>query len=471
MRLFEILIALILAVYFGWPLLPVKRARWLDALPLAALLASIVQILVEGYRWQMFPLYALVGVALLMAAFRLARGDNQQSVRRGAQVGGGLVGLVVLGLAVALPVLFPVPSLPEPDGPFAVGTETLYLVDTNRQEIYGSQPGGPRELMVQLWYPAESKRGAQTASWIEHSNVIGKAISAWLELPSFTLDHLKYARTNAYVEVPLAGTERFPVLLFSHGWGGFRAQNTYQLEELASQGFVVAAVEHPYGAVTTVFPDGRVAQHDPKTLPPDLDGAAYLLAANRLIKQWSGDLEFVLDSLTRLDASDPQGYLTNRLDLAKVGALGHSTGGGAALEFCAIDTRCKAVLGMDAYLAPVSESTLANGLDIPALLLFSELWPSADNQARVEELLSHMQAPAQVLTILGTDHYDFTDLPLLSPLAAQIGLKGPLKAGRVVEIVKTYSTAFFEQALRGQENPLLAGPSGLYPEVQYGAAQ
>lgn len=470
MRPLEILLILILAVYFGWPLLPLKRPRWLDILPLAALLVSILHILVEGYRWQMFPLYALVGVALVLAAFRLARGDNQQSVGRRAQIAGSLTGLAVLGLAVALPVLFPVPTLPKPEGTYDVGTQTLHLVDTERTEVYGSHPGGPRELMVQLWYPAEPQPGAQTAGWIEHSDVIGRAVSAWLELPAFALDHLKYARTNAYQEAPVAGEDRFPVLLFSHGWGGFRAQNTSQMEELASRGYVVAAVEHPFGAVTTVFPDGRVAAHDPQTLPPDLDEPAYLQAANRLIQQWAGDLGFVLDSLAEMDSADPQGRLTGRLDLEKVGALGHSTGGGAAIEFCATDPRCKAVLGMDSYMAPVSESTLEKGLSIPALLLFSELWPTAENQERVETLLSHTQAPVQALTILGTDHYDYSDLPLLSPLAEQLGLKGPLDGKRVMEIVKTYSTAFFEQALRGQKNSLLAGPSAAYPEVQYDLA-
>jgi hypothetical protein len=51
------------------------------------------------------------------------------------------------------------------------------------------------------------------------------------------------------------------VLLFSYGWGGFRAQNTHQVKELASHGYIFAALAHTYDAAAAVFPDGRVALH------------------------------------------------------------------------------------------------------------------------------------------------------------------------------------------------------------------
>jgi predicted dienelactone hydrolase len=467
MRPLEILTSLILVIYFIWPLLPLRRPRWLDILPILALVVTVLHLLLEGYRWQMYPLYALVGVALILAAFRLARGDNLQSAPRNIRVLGAVSGIVLLAVALALPILFPVPALPKPSGPFAIGTHTLMLADTSRTEIYGDQPGGPRELMVQIWYPAEPQPGQQPGQWISNSDIVGRAVSTWLELPTFALDHLRYARTNSYPEAPLVEGESYPVLLFSHGWGGFRAQNTYQMEELASQGYLVAAVEHTYGSVVTVFSDGRIALHDASAMPDNVPIVEYEQDAQRLVQQWSGDLGFVLDTLEKLNTSDPEGRLTGHLDLSRVGALGHSTGGGAVVEFCAHDARCKAVLGMDTYMTPVSEDVLQNGLSQPSLFLFSELWPSENNTSQFMRLYQHLQGPALDLTILGTSHYDFTDLPLLTPLAAWIGLKGPLNGSRVMTIIKRYSVAFFNHYLRGEEAPILEGPSQEYPEVVY----
>jgi len=72
-----------------------------------------------------------------------------------------------------------------------------------------------------------------------------------------------------------------------------------------------------------------------------------------------------------------------------------------------------------------------------------------------------------VATIKGTSHYDFSDLPFLSPLAAQMGLKGPLNGKRVTQIINNFSLAFFDLELKGTPTTLLAGPSPDYPEVQF----
>jgi hypothetical protein len=64
-----------------------------------------------------------------------------------------------------------------------------------------------------------------------------------------------------------------------------------------------------------------------------------------------------------------------------------------------------------------------------------------------------------VIKILGTRHFDFTDLPLLSPIAPQLGLKGPLNGQRVIEITNAYLLDFFEMALNGAHSKLLEGSS------------
>lgn len=469
MRPLEIVLPILIGGYVLWPVVAGRRRRpWVGAVPLLAVVVMLLHLLLEGGRWQMIPLYLLAGVTAVAGAWGLGRPRTGEFRRRSWQ-GAGLVGTaVVVAAAAALPGLLPVPDVPPPTGPYAVGTVTLELVDDTRAEIYADGAGGPRRFLVQVWYPALPERSDLPAPWMENARIVAPAIAEWLSLPSFFLDHLELARTSSYLEAPVdpAGAP-YPLLIFSHGWGGFRAQNTFQMQELASHGYVVVGMEHTYGAVVTVFPDGSVAYNDPAALPDGVPDAEYDAAARRLVQQWIGDMAFALDKLEAWDRMDPAGRFTGVLDGTRVGALGHSTGGGAAVEFCATSVRCDAGLGMDVWMTPVSEATLERGVAQPFLFLFSEQWPTAKNQALFERLRQGSNPADRTITILGADHYDFSDLPALSPLAPQLGLKGPIPGMRVQQIINAYSLAFFGQALKDEPAMLMASPSPAYPEVRF----
>ncbi len=217
--------------------------------------------------------------------------------------------------------------------------------------------------------------------------------------------------------------------------------------------------------MVTVFADGNVALNNPDILPARDSGAAFQAASEALEATFAADLHFVLDELDHVNTGLDPGPLTGQLDLDRVGVYGHSTGGGAAVLACAQDPRCDAVLGQDAWLEPVPADVIALGLPQPALFLASEVWASGLNDELLAQLVSASPAAVGRLTINGTRHYDFTMLPLLSPLTPFLGLKGPLAGPRVLEINTNYLVAFFDQALQAQPSPLLAGPSADYPEV------
>ena len=469
MRPFEIGLPILLIAYTLWPVLSGRRRPvYVSGLAPLALVVTVLHLALEGYRWQMLPLYLLVLGACLAAALATRR-PGSAVFRRRSWRGIGLIGMTVLvAAATALPVLLPVPRLPAPSGRYAVGTVTVELVDTTREEIYSGRANEPRRFLIQIWYPAVPEPGARPAPWMENARIVGPAIAEWLHLPRFFLDHLALARTASFTGAPMDRSGApYPVLVFSHGWGGFRAQNTYQMQELASHGYVVVGMEHTYGAVVTVFADGQVAANNPAALPDGVPDAEYEAAARRLVQQWIGDMAFTLDTLETWNRADPEGRFEEMLSLTSIGVLGHSTGGAAAIEFCANDPRCSGGVAMDAWMTPVTEETLARGLTKPFLFLFSELWPTEKNQALFDRLQQHSNSGDQVVTILGADHYDFSDLPALTPLAPQLGLKGPIQGARVQTIVNAYSLAFFNQLLNGQATTLLDGPSAAYPEVRF----
>lgn len=450
MRLLEFLLLLSLCIPWVWP----RAAQWLP--PVMTALAG-AHLALEGYRWQMTPAYALVG-AWLGVWLTLGRVAVPPALRQRARswwVRGPALAVTALA-ALPAPALFPVPAIPAPTGPYAVGTLTYEWVDETRRELYA--PGeGPRRVMAQMWYPAATAN-ASPAPWMNRLEVAGPAIARYLRLPDFLLSHTNLIDTHAFSNAPLSPAQRaYPVIVYSHGWNGFRADNTHHMVNLASLGFVVVALDHPYASLVTVFADGSVAFNNPHTL----DDVTTLQAT------YAADLRFVFDQLEKLTAGGiaPEAqFWAGRLDMTRLGVMGHSTGGGAALWACQQDPRCDAVLGLDVWLEPMPLAQVQQGLTQPALLLHSEVWSNPANTARRADLV-RASAQATALTLRGTRHYDFTLVPALSPLAPHLGLKGPLSAERVFANLLAYSAAFFQTHLHGQPSPLLAGPAPAYPEM------
>ena len=454
MRPLELVIPLLLAIYL---LRPAPRPLIIRMLPIGALVLTLIHFFIEGYRWQMIPIYAL---ALLLTAITLFSLDAKPLA--------SYLTLILLAISTALPILLPVPSIPTPSGPYDVGTRIYELTDLARKEIYSGKDE-PRRFLIQIWYPSEISSSDQRAPWMAKAKIFTPAIAGQIGMPSFFLDHLALARIPAYKESKVAISDQaYPVILFSHGWNGFNAQNTSQALELASHGYIVIGIQHTYGAVITVFNDGTVAKNNPSALPSGAPNEEYETAAHILSDQWANDLGFTLDFM-QLQNNDPNSPFHALADLERVGVYGHSTGGGAAIEFCGTDTRCKSLLGMDPFMRPVSYEVLDTGVPQPSFFMFSQSWID-DVESRNNELFHkfypNVQHPLAVISIDGTSHYDFADLPLLSPLAPQLGLKGPINGKRVTTIINDYLLSFFNMTLKGETTNLFEDHSEKYLEVK-----
>ena len=465
MRLIELILG-ILTILTGIinlvPAIPEKyRTRLAPAL---LVLVAAAQLILEGFRWQLWPLFLGILGLIALSLFQLEKKWRFT-----------ILGLSVLfsGISLTLGYLTPVPAPYPISGTYPVGTRELHLVDPHRVEIYGKDPNAPREFMAQIWYPAAPDKSNRRASFMPGIQYAAPAIAEKLNLPSFVLNHLKYVKANAFWEAPpLVGEEPYPVLIFSHGWEGFKEQNIYQVEELASHGYVVVGINHTHGAIHTLFPDGRQVPTNQDALPSGVSDEAYDRASDILSRQWAEDIDLVLDELAEWNQSRGEWFLAGHLDLEKIGVFGHSTGGGAAVRFCLTDVRCQAVLGMDVWaepaLIPIQELVLRK----PALLLYSENWISHDEPDRNGDLLGQLVEKSDnfmiEITIEGTRHYDFSSLPMLSPLSAALGLKGPIDGELVLEIINAESVAFFDRYLRGEQGISLEAISQGYPEALYG---
>jgi predicted dienelactone hydrolase len=399
----------------------------------------VLQWQVEGLRWQMIPLYgAILGLAIGDIIVVERRIDWTSRIAR------GIFGVAAIGLAAILPLVLPVPELPLPSGPERIGTVTFDLVDHERQATYGPVPGAPRRLRVQVWYPAEPVETIQPIPWSEDWEVVAPAVARLLGYPSWFLNYTRYTDSHAAPMIPVAaGT--FPVVIYSHGWTGFRTNAVNQIENLASHGYIVVALDHTYAAVTTRFQDGEVVPYDPDALPnaEDVTEEEYDEASQELMEVYAADLVTVLNALD-LGELGPFGSLAGSADVTRVGIYGQEIGGGAAVEVCLVDERCDAVLGLDAWVEPIPDPVISTSATRPALFMRSEDWIGTENDAVLRGIAERSENVTYWIGVEGTNQNDFTIAPLLSPVAQQLGLTGPIPAGRVIPIVDRYLLGFFD---------------------------
>jgi hypothetical protein len=371
------------------------------------------------------------------------------------------------------------PTLPPATGPFAVGKVTVHWTDESRIEPL-SPNHEPREVMVDIWYPAEPSNAAPA----EYLDAAGyeKAMGAD-GFQSFFRDASETLRqgvkTHAFAAAPYArSAKQSPVLIFSPGGGMVREIYAAQFEDLASHGYVVAAISHPYDAIVTLFPNGRhiaySEQRWPK--PPSLEGEANL---NQL--EWhANDMRFVLDELTRANLAGSSALpFAGHLDLTHVGAFGHSFGGIAAGHACQLDRRFKACVNEDGTVAkrPLFLDGRGWAMDQAFMLILHDppTRPLTDEQAaqmkmpreRIEAMVKRLDADQETalrntgkgsyrvrLRSEKASHMDFSDLPLLGARERA----DAEKRAAILATVRSYMVTFFDKYLRGMKPALLDQP-------------
>ncbi|HEY7058742.1 MAG TPA: hypothetical protein VH458_19555 [Vicinamibacterales bacterium] len=434
---------------------------------------AALQVLVERSRWQMIPAYAL-SIVFCLIALLPNRGPahvaRRGTARRVMRVAGVALGALLLVISTALPILIPIFRFPQPDGPYAIGTMTYHWVDPARPEVFTPNPGDHRELMVQVWYPAKRDDSARRAPYVPDSSVLA-ALARLFGLPAFTFSHLQYVKTHAEPSAPVAsGQRKYPVLLFSHGRGGFRQHNTFQVEQLASHGYVVATIDQPYVASGVVFPDGRLVKFDSRMFDPGHPGHPAFL--DEVIPFLAQDVIFTLDQLARLNQADPNGILTGHLDLPRAGAFGVSLGGAVIAEACRLEPRLRGCLVMDVFMpADVVQSGLRQPvmwITRDAASMQREGWAQRDideTRTTMRAVFDRLPGQGYIVLVPGMFHPNFSDFPLYSPIGRWMGLTGPIDPQRGHEIVDAYTLAFFDRHVADRPAPLLDQRPSPYREA------
>jgi predicted dienelactone hydrolase len=360
--------------------------------------------------------------------------------------------------------------LPAPTGPYRVGRTSFHRIDSSRPEVITEDPSDRREVLFQIWYPAEPTGGtaAPYLDQLPDDEVFRYAFVG--------IDRLRMTYSHAFTGVKISNAKkRYPVIFFSHGLGRVAAHYTTFLENLASHGYIVVGVDSPFFSSALKMPDGRIIQNRSERY--QRTGAR---EAEAVVQ--AQDLVFVLNELERINRTEVKTGLAGRLDLQHVGVFGHSRGGFTAPHACFLDSRFKACLNLDGY--SLTPAVMEQGIRQPYMHI-EELAPwlppatdeelKAANRTRDEEdrqvraamerrerTFSKMSSGMYLVTVKGAMHNSFSDMPYIAPERYS---NIQIDAKRALTITNAYLLAFFDRYLQGRRRPLLEGNSRLFPEV------
>ena len=336
----------------------------------------------------------------------------------------GIVAVLILAVVLLKSILFPPYEGLPVSGEHAIETAMFTWEDESRVETF-TDTGENRALTVGFWYPAEE----------------GK----------------------------------YPLVVFSHGAFGVIESNISTYNELASNGYVVASIGHPYHAMYVEDVNGKTSFVDMdffKQVMTD-NGGEYSEEAERqeyeLSKEWMGlrtaDMNFVLDTILEKVAADGAEKVFTLIDTEKIGLMGHSMGGATAVQLGRERDDITAVIDLEGtmlgeyvgfengyeiyneepYPIPVLDvNSRAVREDIEALEAEHPAWKY------VNDYLGENAADYREVIFNGAGHLNFTDLPLIAPpLAAMLGV-GDVDAAECLENVNEVVLTYFDYYLKGE---------------------
>lgn len=353
-------------------------------------------------------------------------------------------------------------GFPQPTGKYAVGR-------TQMDFAYTGKAGSLREFTVFFFYPADDTEGKPTGTYAfpefhEIRNSMLGAVGAQNE--ELFDDAFK---TCCYDDLKVSGKESsYPVLIYNHGAGNFPQQGTLVCEDLASYGYIVAAMGHPDSGVQKMK-DGRIlplseafltglTQYSTEVVTLYMRNPAMLMAKlpeaeayensrtltgapeavkfGRFAEDQTEDTIYLLDCLEKINSGEKASLLSGKLRLSLgVGAFGHSFGGTVAAMACRDDARVVCGVNYDGNMLGLLDSDLKK----PILQLCT---PLAYNTNAF--ILRSNSALNYMAVIDNIHHYEFCDSLFTNKNPAQAGTRDPMEVRTMVE---AYTKAFFDRYL------------------------
>jgi dienelactone hydrolase len=399
----------------------------------AFVLLALVSVIHWGFRWYGLATLLLIWAALGAWALIGKKAENADyKTRRIIRL--ALRTLLLVFVAIIPVLVFPQNKLPPMTGTHPVATVNYTYTDQNRIETF-TNTGENREVNVEFWYPDD-------------------------------------------------GGGPYPLVVFSHGTSAMKISNTSTFMDLASNGYVVCSIDHPYHSLFTIDDTGKRTMIDNAYLQEYMNAAngKYDAATNyKLNHEWMAlriaDINFVLDTILANVKDTGSGAVYQLIDPEKIGLMGHSLGGESSAQVARERNDIGAVVNLDADMAG-EYVDFVNGREV----LNDTVYPVpilnilADDLVRLIAVIpdakdiiaeKHVTATAPnafEVHLAGTNHFSVTDMPLISPfLVSMINASVPKAGGQAVDPYDTVEKMndmvlqFFNAYLKGEGSFIPSG--------------
>ena len=364
-------------------------------------------------------------------------------------------------------------ELPKPVGKYSVGITQLDFTDSSRKKVFAFEEDNAfRKIPVTIFYPAENDSGIDSAPY-SSPEILETLSKMTLGLVSKNAAKVK---THCYEDAPIATAEdSYPVIIFNHGYGSYTMQSTVLCSDLASSGYIVASVGHPYESSGVKYLDGSVIKM-PETIQQNVKSSSfaeeckYIIKAikastkeyysdrqametseqflknrqelNNNVKIWVDDSIFVVEQLSALNEGKTESIFKNKLNLnLGIGITGHSYGGATAAQACLSNRRFVAGINIDgATCGDFSYQDLKK----PFMLLGSHLIKNISRTTYI-----YNTEDTYIVTLDDTQHLGYSDGLFISRQGNIINQIGKREKYEFREIVTNYHLKFFEKYLLG----------------------
>ncbi|XP_025899292.1 platelet-activating factor acetylhydrolase 2, cytoplasmic [Nothoprocta perdicaria] len=363
-------------------------------------------------------------------------------------------------------------ALPRPAGPHHVGCADV-MVGRTRQGLF-----------FRLYYPCEPHARAARPLWIPRAEYFEGLVDVggrrrWWSAPLLRAAFSTFRVPLSWNSPFKPGSAKYPLIIFSHGLGAFRTLYSAVCAELASRGFVVAALEHrDRSASATYFCTGEPGEALREEwipygrVPP---GEKEFYFRNKQLHQRADECARGLqlfEDISRgqvvpnvLHGAFDLSVLQGSIDMTKVAIMGHSFGGVTAVLATVKEPRFSCAVALDAWMFPLEHARYPD-VSKPLLFINNEKFQTPESIARMKRLRSR-NSETKAVTILGSVHHSQSDITFLTGKFEKLinrilTTRGTLDPHKVLGITCQAALAFLQRHLDLNEDfdqwdPLLDG--------------
>lgn len=387
------------------------------------ILGIYLSIIQWSFRWYLFVLILMIQIVIeIICSFKKEK--KKKEFRSLLSIRTFVIAVIIYSIGLFPAYVFPQHEVLPVTGQYGINTVTYTYVDETRVEKY-SDKNENRKLNVQFWYPDVTKSEKNT----------------------------------------------YPFIVFSHGAMGVKTSNLSLYRELASHGYVVCAIDHTYQSLYTKDNKGKITLLS-KAFMKELMGEDVDKDINNSLncyQKWmeieTSDIDFVIDTVVEDSKLSSNNGVYDFVDATKIGVIGHSLGGSAALGIGRNRKDIKAVVALESpYMCDITGieqddfTWIKDKYPIPVLNIYTdsswEKFKSWKQYAENIRLLSSKQENVYNIYIKGANHFSLTDLSLSSPLLTTVlgGQKPKINTEYCLNKVNKICLEFFNHYLKQEGN-------------------